>query len=87
MLPAQASSIFFNIYKKNQFRRTCDFSIERITTLDFQWIVSHHLKRLLRLNINWNKIVNIQTKLNVLIISPFDNFVTKYHYINPLELS
>ena len=74
-------------HKSNLFKRTYDFLVEWTTTLDLQWRVSHYLKRLICLNINRNKIANIQTRLIVLTISFFENFVTKHHYINPPELS
>ena len=53
-------------HKLNFFRHTCDFLVGRTTTIDFQWRVSYYLKRLLWPNINWNKIANNYTRLNVL---------------------
>ena len=53
-------------YKLNLFRCTCDFPIRWIIILDLQWRVSYYLKGLLWPNINWNKIINIKTKINVL---------------------
>ena len=54
-------------HKLNLFKHTCDFSIDGITTLDLQLRASHYLKSLLWPKLNWNKIVKIQTRLNVLI--------------------
>ena len=73
--------------KPNLFRCTYDFPIWWITTFDLHCRASYYLKELLWLNVKRNKIVNIKTKLNVLTISLFGRFVTKYYYINPLKLS
>ena len=43
----------------NFFKCTYNFLVERTTTFDLQWRAGHYLKKLLWLNINWNKIANI----------------------------